>query len=87
VDTSEVAKILVYAFAEMIVKHGFFHADPHPGNIFVQPGPKLVLLDFGQAKELPPGFPELLLNFTRSMLAGDNQSMGTAFRDLGFRTK
>ena len=49
---SDVAKILVFAFAEMIVKHGFFHADPHPGNLMVQPGPKLVLIDFGQAKEL-----------------------------------
>ena len=87
VDPSDVATILVQAFAEMIVKHGFFHADPHPGNIFVQPGPKLVLLDFGQAKELPPHFPELLMNFTRSMLGGDNRAMGSAFRDLGFRTK
>jgi len=87
VDPSDVATILVHAFAEMIVKHGFFHADPHPGNIFVQPGPRLVLLDFGQAKELPQHFPDLLLNFTRSIVTGDNQAMGSAFRDLGFRTK
>ena len=87
VDTTDVATILVHAFAEMIIKHGFFHADPHPGNIFVQPGPKLVLLDFGQAKELPPEFPQLLVTFTRSMLDGNMKEMGTAFRDLGFRTK
>jgi predicted unusual protein kinase regulating ubiquinone biosynthesis (AarF/ABC1/UbiB family) len=87
VDTSDVAKILVYAFAEQIIKHGFFHADPHPGNLFVQPGPKLVLLDFGQAKELPPSFKEVLIRFTRSLLANDDQAMGVAFRDLGFRTK
>ncbi len=87
VDASDVAKILVYAFAEMIINHGFFHADPHPGNLFVQPGPKLVLLDFGQAKDLPPHFSEVLVRFTRSILTGDSAAMGLAFRDLGFRTK
>jgi ubiquinone biosynthesis protein len=87
IDTSDVAKILVYAFAEMLINHGFFHADPHPGNLFVQPGPKLVLLDFGQAKELPPHFRETMLRFTKSILSGDMATMGMAFRDLGFRTQ
>jgi predicted unusual protein kinase regulating ubiquinone biosynthesis (AarF/ABC1/UbiB family) len=87
VDTTDVAKILVFAFAEMIVNKGFFHADPHPGNLMVLPGPKLVLIDFGQAKELPPDFQKVLVQFTRAILAGDNTMMGSAFRDLGFRTK
>jgi predicted unusual protein kinase regulating ubiquinone biosynthesis (AarF/ABC1/UbiB family) len=87
VDTSDIAKILVFAFAEMIVNNGFFHADPHPGNLMVLPGPKLVLIDFGQAKDLPPHFQSVLIQFTRAILSGDNQLMGTAFRDLGFRTK
>jgi predicted unusual protein kinase regulating ubiquinone biosynthesis (AarF/ABC1/UbiB family) len=87
IDVSDIAKILVFAFAEMIVKNGFFHADPHPGNLMVQPGPKLVLIDFGQAKELEPAFKDVLVRFTRTLLDGDNAAMGRAFRDLGFRTK
>ena len=87
VEPADVAKILVFAFAEMIVKNGFFHADPHPGNLMVLPGPKLVLIDFGQAKELEPAFKEVLVRFTRTLLDGDNAAMGKAFRDLGFRTK
>ena len=87
VDPSDVAKILVFAFAEMIVKFGFFHADPHPGNLMVLPGPKLVLIDFGQAKELGPAFQQVLVRFTRTILEDDNAAMGSAFRDLGFRTK
>ena len=87
VDPSDIAKILVFAFAEMIVKFGFFHADPHPGNLMVLPGPKLVLIDFGQAKELGDGFQQVLVRFTRSLLVNDNAAMGSAFRDLGFRTK
>jgi len=87
VDAWDVAKILVFAFAEMIVRHGFFHADPHPGNLMVLPGPKLVLIDFGQAKDLGPAFQEVLVRFTRTLLSGNNAAMGAAFRDLGFRTK
>jgi predicted unusual protein kinase regulating ubiquinone biosynthesis (AarF/ABC1/UbiB family) len=87
VTTTDIAKILIYAFAEMIVKFGFFHADPHPGNLMVLPGPKLVLIDFGQAKNLEDSFREVLVRFTRTLLKGDNAAMGVAFRDLGFRTK
>ena len=87
VDPADVAKILVFAFAEMIVRHGFFHADPHPGNLMVQPGPKLVLIDFGQAKDLGPAFKQVLVRFTRTLLNNDMAAMGMAFRDLGFRTK
>ncbi len=87
VDPADVAKILVFAFAEMIVKNGFFHADPHPGNLMVLPGPKLVLIDFGQAKELEPAFKDVLVRFTSTLLGGDNAAMGQAFRELGFRTK
>jgi len=86
-DPWDVAKILVFAFAEMIVRHGFFHADPHPGNLMVLPGPKLVLIDFGQAKDLGPAFQQVLVRFTRTLLSGDSAAMGQAFRALGFRTK
>ena len=34
---------------EQVFEHGFFHADPHPGNIFVLPGNVICLLDFGMA--------------------------------------
>ena len=87
VEPADVAKILVFAFAEMIVKNGFFHADPHPGNLMVLPGPKLVLIDFGQAKELEPAFKDVLVRFTRTLLDGNNAEMGKTFRELGFRTK
>ena len=58
VDPAWVTRTLVDVFAEQILGHGFFHADPHPGNLQVQPeGPRLVLLDFGLAKELPETLP------------------------------
>jgi predicted unusual protein kinase regulating ubiquinone biosynthesis (AarF/ABC1/UbiB family) len=71
----------------MIIRHGFFHADPHPGNLMALPGPKLAIVDFGQAKELPDDFREVFIRFTRALLSDDNKTMGIAFRDLGFRTQ
>jgi predicted unusual protein kinase regulating ubiquinone biosynthesis (AarF/ABC1/UbiB family) len=87
IDPPDVAKILLFAFSEMILNQGFFHADPHPGNLMVLPGPKLVLIDFGQAKELGPEFREVFVRFTKALFNDDLQSMGVAFRDMGFRTK
>ena len=90
-DTADVAKVLIVAFSEMLLKHGLFHADPHPGNLLVTPGPNgtpvLVLLDFGQVKEVGPQFRFIFGQMTRALLAEDKTSLGKTFRDLGFRMK
>eukprot|EP00884_Botryococcus_braunii_P006323 jgi/Botrbrau1/15692/Bobra.4_1s0069.1 len=45
-------RLLMRAYGCMILQHGLFHADPHPGNFLLQDDGKLVLLDFGQCKAL-----------------------------------
>jgi aarF domain-containing kinase len=85
IDPSEVAKILVVAFSEMLLEHGLFHADPHPGNILVAPGPKLVLVDFGQVKDVGPPFRFVFGQMTRALMKNDDRAVGQTFRDLGFR--
>jgi ubiquinone biosynthesis protein len=42
------------AVLRMILIHGFFHADPHPGNVFYLPGNRLALIDFGMVGRLSP---------------------------------
>ncbi|HLF72261.1 MAG TPA: AarF/UbiB family protein [Dehalococcoidia bacterium] len=87
IDPEDVAKILVVAFSEMLLAHGIFHADPHPGNLLVAPGPKLILVDFGQVKEVAPAFRVVFAQMTRALLADDESALGRTFRDLGFRMK
>ncbi len=48
VDLRAFAQLFANVMLDMIFKHGFYHADPHPGNIFVLPGGKLGLLDCGK---------------------------------------
>jgi len=90
-DTDLVARKLAEAYCEQILAHGFFHADPHPGNLLVQRrddgSPRLVLLDFGLAKDLPPRFREGVLAFTAALVQGRPHEMAQALVELGFETR
>jgi predicted unusual protein kinase regulating ubiquinone biosynthesis (AarF/ABC1/UbiB family) len=91
IDVERVAELLVETFCEQILVRGLFHADPHPGNLLVQAGPdgepRLVLLDFGLVKDLPPTFRKGIAAFAMSLLRGDADAMGAALLDLGFETR
>jgi predicted unusual protein kinase regulating ubiquinone biosynthesis (AarF/ABC1/UbiB family) len=87
IDPRRVVAGLLTIYNQMILAHGFFQADPHPGNIFVQPGPRYVILDFGLAKELPKNFGLGIFELMFSMMTYNEAAMLRAFRQLGFRTK
>jgi predicted unusual protein kinase regulating ubiquinone biosynthesis (AarF/ABC1/UbiB family) len=87
IDKHEVAQRLSEVFCHQILIDGFFHADPHPGNILVRPGPQLVLLDFGLAKDFPAGFQQGVAKLAAAILMQDHSAIAAAFHDLGFRTK
>jgi predicted unusual protein kinase regulating ubiquinone biosynthesis (AarF/ABC1/UbiB family) len=91
IDTDRVAQVLVEAYCEQVLGHGFFHADPHPGNILVQPGasgrPRLVFIDFGLTKRLPAHFRAGVVAFAGALLGGDADAMADALLELGFETR
>jgi predicted unusual protein kinase regulating ubiquinone biosynthesis (AarF/ABC1/UbiB family) len=87
IDPKALAPRLLEIFCDQILIHGFFHADPHPGNILVQRDGRLVLLDFGLAKDLPPGFAAGIARLTFAIMSGDKAAVAAAFRALGFKTR
>ena len=87
IDKHAVSQILAESYVRQIFAHGFFHADPHPGNLFVRPGPQLIIVDFGLAKELPPGFLKGFVRLMTAIITSNSGEVAEAFRDLGFRTR
>ncbi|MCC4832483.1 AarF/UbiB family protein [Shewanella sp. 1_MG-2023] len=64
-DTSKIADVGIKVYLDMIFELGFFHADPHPGNIWVLEDNRLGVLDWGMtarlSKDMQQRFQELLL--------------------------
>ena len=91
VDVSWASRTLAIAYCEQILRHGFFNADPHPGNILIEPRndgpPRLVLLDFGLAKELPPHFRRGVVSFATAVMNRDAPDMASSLLELGFETR
>jgi cytochrome P450 family 110 len=83
-DLGEVARRIGRLYARMIFEQGFFQGDPHPGNLLVMPGTVIGLLDFGLAKELPPGFGAAVAELVTRGLAGDVPGAVMAARRAGF---
>lgn len=81
---SEVARRVGGLYGSMLFEYGFFHGDPHPGNILVLPDGRIGLLDFGLCKELPDGFARLVAQMMVSALIGDGPAAIDAARELGF---
>lgn len=87
IDTRAVAQKLTEVYLQQILLDGLFHADPHPGNLLVQPGPRLVFLDFGLTKDLPPEFPAEMARLTTAIVLQNADEIVASFRRLGFVTK
>src|SRR5439155_14524902 len=68
-DLGELARTVVQSFLRHAIRDGFFHADMHPGNLFVDPEGRLAAVDFGIMGRLEPKerrfLAEILYGFIR----------------------
>ena len=53
IDPNEMVEIGVSCSLQQLIEHGFFHADPHPGNILAMEDGRLCYLDFGMMSDIP----------------------------------
>jgi ubiquinone biosynthesis protein len=85
ISPHEVARVLNDVYAEQMLHLGILHADPHPGNLFVQPGPRLVLLDHGLTVSLTPSLVAALRKMVQALAAGDFDALIKALEEAGLR--
>jgi predicted unusual protein kinase regulating ubiquinone biosynthesis (AarF/ABC1/UbiB family) len=69
-DGSALAEELFRAYLQQILVDGFFHADPHPGNVFITDDYRIALLDLGMVGRIMPGLQEQLLQLLLAISEG-----------------
>lgn len=74
-DPALLARRGAQAMLKMIVEDGFFHADPHPGNVFYLDGSRLAFIDFGMVGQLPQRRREELLQLLLGLVERDPQAV------------
>ncbi len=85
ISPTEVARLLNDVYAEQIFRLGMVHADPHPGNLFVQTGPRLVLLDHGLTVHLKPTLVHALGEMVQALLVADFDRLTKALAEAGMQ--
>lgn len=70
-----------------LFEFGFFHADPHPGNFFVQPDGSLAVVDFGMVGRLTNAMRNSLLTMVIAMASGDAETLVDELMDAGMTRK
>ncbi|GAA2459350.1 ABC1 kinase family protein [Agromyces soli] len=99
IDPSEVAHVFAEVMFDQVFTHGFVHADPHPGNLFVTPSVaidpsasagdaatpawRLTFVDFGMMAEVPAELRSGLRTLVIAVAARDGRGMIEAAREIG----
>ncbi|KAJ0969114.1 hypothetical protein J5N97_021991 [Dioscorea zingiberensis] len=82
----KILKNLTLAYGQMILKDGFFHADPHPGNILICKDSEVALLDYGQVKHLPDNLRLGYANLVLALADNDLTKASQSYKELGIET-
>jgi ubiquinone biosynthesis protein len=82
-DGAALAEELFRAYLEQILVHGFFHADPHPGNVFLTDDYRIALLDLGMVGRIMPRLQEDLLQLLLAISEGRGEEAAQVAIKIG----
>jgi len=82
----DIAREFMRLFLTHVFEHGVFHADPHPGNIFLLPDGRICFHDFGAIGELSPRVQESLRQLFLAIMARDAGWVASAYLGMGGAT-
>jgi ubiquinone biosynthesis protein len=83
IDRKVAAKNFATIFIYQMFGEGFFHGDPHPGNILLLPGEKVTFLDYGNAHSLGLDMRERLKVMVRGLIEEDAEALADEILDMG----
>lgn len=84
VDVRYLIEVGVQCSLRQLLEHGFFHADPHPGNLLAMPNGKLAYLDFGMMSQIKPEQRYGLINAIVHIVNRDFEGLVHDYVNLGF---
>ncbi|MBC1236094.1 AarF/ABC1/UbiB kinase family protein [Nostoc sp. 2RC] len=85
-DPEAIIQIGVTSGLQQLLEHGFFHADPHPGNLFAMPDGRMAYIDFGMMDQLEETTKETLVDALVHLVNKDYTDLAEDFVNLGFLT-
>jgi ubiquinone biosynthesis protein len=81
-ERRRLAEVFVRLYLTQIFEHGFFHGDPHPGNVFIMDDGRLCFLDFGIVGRLSPRDQDNLRHLFLALIVRDTEWMAGVYLDL-----
>lgn len=85
-DPQEIIQIAVTTGLQQLLEYGFFHADPHPGNLFAMPDGRMGYIDFGMMDQLSETTKETLVDAVVHLINKDYTDLAGDYVKLGFLT-
>ena len=83
IDFKEIISKLVDFYTTQMLINGYFHADPHPGNLLVNKKGELILLDFGMVKSIPNNIRVAIIELVKAANERDFELYISASKRLG----
>ena len=84
VSPEKVNRLLIRTYLKQLLEDGFFHADPHPGNLLVMPDGRLAFFDFGMVGRISPKLQSKMIDAFFHVVAKDPAGIAQDLIDLDF---
>jgi ubiquinone biosynthesis protein len=87
IDRPALAERAVRVILKMILEDGFYHADPHPGNFFIEPDGRIGLIDYGMVGNVDARTQEQLVDIFLAITSQDTERLVDTMLTLGFTSQ